>query len=162
MDWKKSKQTAQRLLDKYGSKVPPINVFDIASDEGLEIVYFKPDGEFHDVSGLLDKEDRKIYLNVEEPAERQTYTIAHELGHYLLDHKPDEYGVYKRHSFTDVDKPGAEKEADKFAAELLMPESMVTSTMKQYDLTRLDAQILAKLFGVSRSAMTFRLKSLGL
>lgn len=151
---------AQELREKYNITEPPVNVFDIVKGEGISISYFKPDKETEDISGLFDKGSMTIFLNVEETPGRQSFTLAHELAHYVLDHNPNEYGVYKRDHFNQPDKPEKEKEADLFAAQLLMPSDFTQKAMKEYSLSSDDSEILANLFGVSRSAMTFRLMNI--
>ncbi len=158
-DWDKARKVARELISKYNIKEPPVNVFDIAEDAGIKIVFFKPDKSTEDVSGLLEKDSKKIYLNASESAKRQAYTLAHELAHYFLEHKPNEYGVLKRDT-TYSSKPAKEQEADMFAAELLMPRKVLIDVKKKYHLTDDDVAILASLFAVSEPAMRFRLKSL--
>lgn len=154
------KDKAEAIRRKYNLTGPPVNLFAIAPNEGIEIIYFTPNEETSDVSGLLDKERRTIFLNVAESAGRQNFTLAHEFAHYFLDHKSDEYGVYRRDSLYAEGKPEKEQEADCFAAELLMPEPFITKLKARYDLTDRDAPTLAKLFGVSPSAMRYRLRDL--
>jgi Zn-dependent peptidase ImmA (M78 family) len=158
-NWNNAREKARALVARYDFKKPPINVFEIAENEGIKVVFFNPDGQTSDVSGLLEKDKKKIYLNATESPQRQAFTLAHELAHYYLDHKPDEYGVLKR-NVAYADKPPKEKEADMFAAELLMPTSIVIETKKKYHLSDDDYDILAAMFAVSESAMKFRLKSL--
>ena len=160
VDWNGVRTKAQEIRKKYGIQEPPVNIFDIANNEGIDIVYFNPDDDTKDVSGLLLKDKKRIYLNADEPAERQAFTLAHELAHYFLNHTPDEYGVYKRNSLYLEEKPPKEKEADLFAAELLMPKDLIVNVKKRYGIKDYDTLILSKMFGVSRSAMAFRLKNL--
>ena len=158
--WEAARAKAKEIRERYHPGEPPVNLFEIARSEQIEIIYFKPDEKTKDISGLLNKEDNKIYLNVSESAARQNFTLAHELAHYFLDHKPNEYGVYRRDSLYLQEKPDKEQEADCFAAELLMPSDLIKKIKKTYDLQDDDAVVLAKLFGVSTSAMKYRLKEL--
>lgn len=52
---------------------------------------------------------------------RRNFTIGHEVGHYVLDHQ---IATAREHEAART--PYQEREADVFAAELLMPELMVT------------------------------------
>jgi Zn-dependent peptidase ImmA (M78 family) len=57
-----------------------------------------------------------------------------------------------------------EKEANYFAANILMPENIVKDYIEKNDIDfyeDLDIQKMAKAFGVSSSAMTYRLINLG-
>jgi Zn-dependent peptidase ImmA (M78 family) len=159
-NWTTVKAKAKNVRKKYVNDGPPVNVFDIAMQEGINIVYFTPDQNTADISGFLEKNSKTVYLNTEESSARQNFTLAHELAHYFLEHKPDEYGVYKRNSLYSEKKPEKEQEADLFAAELLMPKSMITKAQKEYGLSDSDSTALAALFGVSPPAMKYRLRSL--
>jgi Zn-dependent peptidase ImmA (M78 family) len=153
---------ADAVLNSYSIAAPPVDVFDIAKREGIEVVYFKPTGDFSDASAILDKDKKIIYLSIEDGAARRAFSLAHELGHYFMKHQANEIGLLLRHAIY-ADKPKPEKDADLFAAELLMPKKMLKDFIKAYSInTKDDAGVilLARSFGVSRSAMQFRLKSL--
>jgi len=153
---------AKQVLDDNQIHDPFVNVFDIAAAEGIAIKYRNFPADVRDVSGFYFQKDKTIYLNVEDSAERQVFTIAHELGHYFLEHKPDEYGVYRRLNNYEGVKQEKEREADCFAANLLMPEKMVKEELEKYPFLKGDsAPLLSLRFGVSSSAMRNRLKNLG-
>lgn len=154
---------AHEVLRKYQITSPLVNVFDIAEREGLKIEYrIFPNGN-SDISGFLMADEKTIYLNVDNSAERQAYTVAHELGHYLLGHGADRYGVLRRvNDYSSDEKTQEEKDADRFAANLLMPEEMVRGELKKYPFLKDAPQILAAKFGVSVSAMKYRLMNLGI
>ncbi len=156
-------EKAQEILKKNSITSPFVNVFDIAEREGLKIEYrVFPNGN-SDISGFLMADEKTIYLNIDNSPERQAYTVAHELGHYLLGHAPDKYGVLRRaNDYTNTEKSQEEKDADRFAANLLMPEKMIRRELRQYPFLKDAPQILAAKFGVSVSAMKFRLMNLGI
>lgn len=156
-------EKAQEVLRKYQVTSPLVNVFDIAEREGLKIEYrVFPNGN-SDISGFLMADEKTIYLNVDNSAERQAYTVAHELGHYLLGHEADKYGVLRRvNDYSSDEKTQEEKDADRFAANLLMPERMLRNELKKYPFLKDAPQILAAKFGVSVSAMKYRLMNLGI
>lgn len=155
---------ALHVLKRYKITQPWVDVFEIAENEGFTIKYFQPQSaKQREYAGL--SKDKVIYLNSEDSPQRQTFTIAHELGHYFLEHNPDDFGVYYRNSFYKEDKPENEIAADLFAAALLMPRGFVIATIKKYNLdikTSADVFTLARLFGVSKTAMKWRLHNLGL
>lgn len=164
-DWKKCRSKAEAILKKYSLKKPFIDVFDIAQGEGIDITYFQPQNATDEgISGFFYKDDttktKRIYINKADSPQRQAYTIAHELGHYFLGHKAGEYSVLLRQAVYTAKKDDTEKEADKFAAELLMPKEMLEAAKKEYRLTSNDELPLAALFGVSTQAMHNRLKNL--
>jgi len=156
----KVKQKASKVLSDNHIIEPFVNVFDIADEAGLSIEYRKMPQGNTDVSGFFDSKTRTIYVNVDNSIARRTYTVAHELGHYFLGHQPDEYGLYRRNNSYSGTKEEKEKEADCFAANLLMPEGMVRKELKEYPFLKSSIQLLADRFGVSSSAMTYRLINL--
>jgi Zn-dependent peptidase ImmA (M78 family) len=159
-DWASIKSKADAIRKQYIDDKPPVNVFDIAGREGVDIIYFVPDDNTDEISGLLDINKRTVYLNASDSASRQNFTLAHELAHYFLEHRPDEYGVYLRNSLYQEQKPEKEQTADVFAAELLMPRSFIRKIQNDYSLTDDDALALARLFGVPKAVMQYRLKGL--
>ncbi|QCT41101.1 ImmA/IrrE family metallo-endopeptidase [Candidatus Saccharibacteria bacterium oral taxon 488] len=159
-DFKRIEQKASKVLSDNYIIEPFVNVFDIANGEGISIEYRKMPQGNTDVSGFFDSTTRTIYVNVDNSIARRTYTVAHELGHYFLEHKPDEYGLYRRNNSYDEIKEQKEKEADCFAANLLMPENMIRKELREYPFLKSSIQLLADRFGVSPSAMAYRLMNL--
>lgn len=86
------------------------------------------------------------------PRHRQRFTLAHEIGHWVL-HRDDH--TYFAH------RPGSrgryEREANQFAAELLMPFPALQKAAGQMAFRE-----LATYFEVSREALAIRLEETGL
>ncbi|CAM4127853.1 ImmA/IrrE family metallo-endopeptidase [Pluralibacter gergoviae] len=146
--------TAKSLLAKYWKGGLPISPSKLAAAEGLTVEPFA-DHQHRNLSGEVD--GKVIRYNPTDSGKRQRFTVAHELGHYMLGHG---------HAFRD---PSAhfsmsyydprEVAANKFAAEILMPELAVKVLIKQRKIT--DIKELARIFDVSINAMSYRLQSLG-
>jgi Zn-dependent peptidase ImmA (M78 family) len=127
-----------------------------------------------DISGLLviERGCGVIGYNSAHARVRQRFTIAHEIGHYLMHVKPstqsrlfiDRYVAFR----DDESSAGSdleEVEANAFGAALLMPGPLIREEIRrrQLDLDDEDDLIaLAKRFHVSTSAMSYRLVNLGL
>jgi Zn-dependent peptidase ImmA (M78 family) len=149
-----AERKALEVLKRFGLGEPPVPVEDICRAEGLGVCA-RP---FDYVAGLFVNDDvfPVIVTNSRQPSTRQRFTVAHELGHYYLRHA--------RGSFAE---PGGasrqEREAERFAAYLLMPAAWVRRYWTTY---RANAEnrvsIIAALFDVSRAALRIRLKELGL
>ncbi len=159
-DFNRAKAEAEQVLRNNFITQPPIVAETVARNYGLNVRFlvFKP--EFFNVSGFIDNKGCLI-VNAEESPRRQNFTIAHELGHYLLGHlqSPD-YGVlYRRPMGEQPDKP-IEQEANCFAANLLVPEGMLRDTLKEFPFA--DNHQLGILFGVSADVIGYRCKDLGL
>jgi hypothetical protein len=122
-----------------------------------------------EVSGMLLPTERRIVLNATEalhedrPIRRQRFTIAHELGHWVchcLEGKaPHLQPSYCRPvDMTTAAERVLEREANVFAAELLMPEEAMRAAWAGSP----DVASVAERFGVSPLAAQWRLYGFGL
>lgn len=155
-NYTKARQEAKRLLQKYRVDEPIIPIFDIVEKEGLEIQAMEMPPALENVAGFLEPDKKMIYINVNDPPNRQTFTVAHELGHYILAHNKDNLNVLLRYPLLqNAKKDPLEQEANCFAAELLVPSKMLKRVMKKYSLEKGDEEILAGMFGVSKDVMKY-------
>lgn len=112
-----------------------------------------------DISGAYDKKNRSIYIAQSDSYSRKAFTIAHELGHYVLHESKDVETLTRAEALRlGEKKPDIEQEADWFAASLLMPRKM----LERFWAITYDVDRMARLFRVSYSLMDYRLKHLGL
>ena len=112
-----------------------------------------------EVSGMLFPTERLIFVNGGEPETRRRFTIAHELGHWVCQCLEGHTApLYCRAEDIGVDPRARalEREANVFAAELLMPETGV----REEFATSVGG--CAQAFGVSEEALRWRLYNLGL
>lgn len=123
-----------------------------------------------DVSGLFVMTDNKavISFNNNEDIKRIRFTIAHELGHFILHSKEQPFFIDKtskvmyRNAASTTGEILKEREANAFAASLLMPRELIKDEISNCPENIDDAiKYLAKLFKVSEQAMSFRLSNLG-
>ena len=124
------------------------------------------------MSGFLyrDNASAVIGVNTHHAPVRQNFTAAHELGHLLLH---DQEQLHVDHGFRvrlrdDVSSQGtdeAEREANLFAASLLMPKEFLEADLaSEESVDLLDDGLLcdlARKYGVSTQALVNRLKNLG-
>lgn len=165
----KIERKAQRLLSHY--RKPPIPVNSIAEKLGLEI---EPVQLSDDISGLLVVSDDHgvIGVNKEHALVRRRFTVSHEIGHFVLHRQEEQLFIDKSYKAFFRDRKSAsgslrrEREANAFAAALLMPSALIVKAAKAYEfeLGEEDGPVtdLAELFQVSTQAMTFRLVNLGI
>lgn len=159
-------KTAWRPSVDGGDVELPVNPFEIAQALGIKAFSAALDGG---VSGMLVKragEDAEIYVHAADSENRQRFTCAHELGHYIRRTAAEdtewEY-VEHRDLLTSQGTNPDEIYANKFAAALLMPREVVEARLNELGSRGLGAApSLAVEFGVSADAMQFRLKNLGL
>jgi Zn-dependent peptidase ImmA (M78 family) len=159
---------ARRLLKEHGTTLP-IDIAAIVKRLGVG-VRLQPMEE--SVSGMLVIRDGRATIGVNQShhPNRQRFTLAHELGHYLLHSKRTQVFVDSSTMFfrdglaaEGIDK--VEIDANAFAAELLMPEGVLRDITRHQPLDAFDdraIQSLAVKFGVSVRALTIRLTKLGL
>jgi Zn-dependent peptidase ImmA (M78 family) len=163
---REAEQEARKLLAEASVAGPPVDVDALARIAGAE-VRRRPNSP--DISGLLYRQDDDLIIgvNADDSPARQRFTIAHEIGHLRL-HKSGFFvdRAYRASRENLPSDPDEERQANWFAAELLMPETMITTVARnvvdQRSVTD-DALIgaLAERFNVSRQAMGFRLLNLG-
>lgn len=151
---------AKDLLSRYWDGTLPVNVNLIARQMGLRVA-----GELSlRDSGYVRREEGGvvIHYNATEAHVRQRFTIAHEIGHYALGHLEGQQVCFRDppHNFSARSNDSREREANAFAAELLMPEKVLRYVILEKGLR--DIGRLANLFNVSSSAMSYRLVNLGI
>lgn len=146
----------------------PVNPFAIAQRLGIKL--FTADLD-EGVSGILVKrpgQDAEIYVHASDSPNRQRFTCAHELGHYVKRSAAGEEDweyVEHRNLLTSQGTDAEEIYANRFAASLLMPSDAVRelhARLTQAGNSPPPAAALAAEFGVSADAMQFRLANLGL
>ena len=132
---------------------PPVDIEKVANEWGLRVEYVDRPAGLH---GQVFTDRAVIEVATEDPPTRQHFTIAHELGHYVLKHNP----VYSGAEPEEITDPRDinEREANIFAAELLMPEEWVR---EDWMIIR-DARKMAGLYCVSDESMWYRLEGLRL
>ena len=148
-----SRARAGRLLAELGVDSAPVDVEHVAGLLGLAVRAVDGDSRF---SGRLLVQRLEIQVNADLPHHQRRFTIAHEIGHFILRHDPV-VSVVSPRSHADPLRAN-EAQANSFAFELLMPEALVK---RHWAATR-DYRDLAALFAVSQEAMFSRLERLGL
>lgn len=136
------------LLDKIGGRVAPRDIF--SDTENADSIKVDPTGRF------------TIYISGLASAERDRFTIAHELGHYFL-HFPIIRSKYPGQVMvatrwvddTDNIQRRAEWEANWFAAAFLMPSAAFKNSIERHARNMV---LVAADFGVSVHAATVRAK----
>lgn len=149
----------------------PVEVSEIARELGVEV---QENPAEDDLSGFLYRDRNRnitvIGVNASQAPTRRNFTTAHELGHYLLHdfddvHVDRQFKVWLRSEVSSQGTDEEEKEANLFAAELLMPAKFIERDIDEIGtIDLMDEGVLKELaekYGVSTQAMTFRLAYLG-
>lgn len=159
----------EKLLIDYGVTEAPTPIYRIAKACGSRISVDFLKG---DLSGFLYRDNKLavIGVNTHHPQVRQNFTVAHEIGHLLLHDQAQlqvdhEFRVRLRNDLSSQGTNESEREANFFAASLLMPKKFLAKDLdgKEYfDLCDDNfLHILARKYGVSAQALVNRLKNLG-
>lgn len=148
-----AKNLAKKLIKDTKIKEAPVSLRTviefIQTTHDLRVIAH---GFSDNVSGLLvkcttlDDEYFVIGFNENQPWCRRRFTIAHEIGHLLFGHTCNK---------TENNKDDNEKEADIFAAELLIPKEILKRDFKA--TPKID--VLSKKYLVSQQAMSIKITS---
>ena len=147
-----ARSAARRVLKKKGVTSPGTPIAEIVVDLGYRLLELDwPQG----ASGILLEEKKVIAVNANHAAVRRRFSAAHELGHICLNHDL----WFDDNHLVSIDSPPIggfegrppvpEREADIFAAELLMP----LAVLKRVATRGTRPQELAQAFEVSEEAM---------
>lgn len=166
----------ERRLTVEKSEIAVVARYMATAPVDLKAIFAELDVEYHaalmdGASGSISRNGDKftVTVNILESENRQRFTAAHELAHYLL-HRDLLGDGKKMHRHVDTLFGGAksadglifkrshEVEANRLAAQIVMPKKLVES---EYANTP-DAGVLATKFGVSKAAMDIRIQTLGL
>lgn len=166
---------ANKILLKQDISHAPVDVEKIATSLDIKVVRVKFSKD--EISGAIKMKGKDgspvIAVNENHCKERQRFTIAHEIGHFIL-HSIENFHVDSTQSpvyFRDANAVSTttnikEVQANQFAAELLMPREMVISDLQgDYKLKNNNEDVhviagLAKKYNVSQQAMIKRIGSL--
>jgi Zn-dependent peptidase ImmA (M78 family) len=135
----------------------PLNVQAVAEYLGLEVVEEPMDD---DLSGYLEARGGTwvVGVNAFHHINRKRFTIAHEIAHFMLHSEHQASFQDRTFSRREADPNPMEREADRFAAELIMPAPEVRRLIAS-GTTSLSG--LAEIFRVSALAMKYRVQNLG-
>jgi Zn-dependent peptidase ImmA (M78 family) len=154
-DFRRAKMEALNILRAKNIIAPPVDPISLARGLGLEVFFVEFSVEDQNISGFYDADDDAIFVNKDEFPLRQTFTIAHELGHKLLHEewaKSVDYRILLREQTEDAKRDPREREANTFAANLLVPRFMLDEYWPH-----LDVKALSRLFAVSVPVIENRL-----
>jgi hypothetical protein len=152
---------AKRVLGNFKNEALATDPFGIADQVGITV---KPkDSSEPGVSGFLMRVGNQFGIQYARHLANQgfiRFTVSHELGHYFLPGHPEHLfpsgtGVHEsRSGFISSDR--YERQADHFAAALLMPETPFKSEMNKAGDGLAAIETLSNLFQTSMTATAIR------
>ncbi len=153
-------KTGQKRIDKAVDKIllqtnlsyPKDSLLNIVKtlDIAVKSVDFGKYG--NEISGVIQSKPPVIFLNKNHSKERQTFTLAHELGHYVLHKGNGKLRIDKYNYGANTKEAKEETEANYFAASLLMPKDEFLLIWGRAET----AKEVSQYFGVSESAVVNR------
>ena len=146
-------RAASSLRNDWGLGTNPIpDMAELMEDRGVKVLFC----QMSNVTGLTAQvrgdnmpDAHVIVVNEEDTRDRQRFTIAHEIGHMVLDLPPT------------MDR---ERAAHRFAGAFLMPEEVLWSKIGKHrsDIDWKELLVLKMMYGMSVQAITYRCKDLGI
>ena len=153
MDPADAEHAANGLRVHWGLGTDPIpNLVELLEERGIKVLSMS----LGNIDGLTARVRREngaplavIVVNNKDWGERQRFTMAHELGHMVLDVHP---------------KVNEEKAAHRFAGAFLMPAETLRVEIgkRRKSMGWSELFDLKRIFGVSVQALTYRCKDLGI
>lgn len=138
---------AEAILNKMGIKRLPIELKAVCAYLGIEL---KQSNLLHHDGMLLQSHKNNIIIvDKKQRTERKRFTIAHEIGHYVMGHR----GI----SYLGGKDAIEEQEANVFASELLMPTKYM---LHLWSLESLYMGLVAGVFDVSQTAALIGIEQL--
>jgi Zn-dependent peptidase ImmA (M78 family) len=145
-----SEAAAAALRQLWGIGQQPVHaLIPLLESKGVRIFSLSIDALEVDAFSMWKDSLPFMFLNTRKSAEHSRFDVAHELGHLVL----------HRHGAPNGRE--AEREADAFASAFLMPPGSVRSHAPRFPILAHLIKLKAT-WGVSVSALTYRLHALGL
>lgn len=177
IDYEKVKNTAYAFLGKYTNGRLPVDLLHIINQiDNLHLMKYsafakKQKLPLKEVCDLLQSEDGALwyqpntnsyillYNDTVPSKERIRFTIAHELGHYVLRHNElTDKTILSRYSLTTQEYNDFETEANFFAKHLLVPFPVLGNYVQFFH--EMDTTFIQSVFNVSYSVASFVIKNL--
>lgn len=148
------------IVRKYMINIP-VKVGDLAQELGLKVIRGPLEPKISGwIKPSLDAPARfEIKVNKYEVPERQRFTVAHEIAHFLLHRHEIGSGVVDSIMYRSSLTSRKETEANQLAAEIVMPAQAVRQELQRLGGTSAENVVeeMAEVFRVSIPAMKIRL-----
>ena len=148
----RAQEKAVELLDEFGiDEIQDVDIRDLVYAKG--VIYKEAPLEHYDGRIVYGNRGRAlITVNSNLTYEpRKRFTIAHELGHFVLGHNHKEVAHDDQASLEYYQNGSLETEANQFASELLMPTSIF---LEYLEGERFSPQLMHDLAGEFRTSVT--------
>ncbi len=143
--YKEAEAKAHEVWKELGESEVPTNLQSIVKKLGIPVK--KVEGI--DIEGLaFSSRGGEVFImfNGSDPLARRRFTVAHEIGHFLLDHIPIEGATEQ------ISQNAQEKEANTFSSHLLVPRADLKEFVKNKNKTLED---IVGRYNVSKEVATY-------
>lgn len=155
-EWNQLELGIRALIEEF-QDAPPVRLPELARALGVPI---KAATLAPGISGEIRPSGNGfvIRINRHDPIKRQRFTVAHELAHFLLHRDQIGNGITDDVLYRSTLSDRREQQANRLAADILMPEALLTEAQQAADEKGVgDAALyLSDLFAVSEAAMRIR------
>jgi Zn-dependent peptidase ImmA (M78 family) len=159
-EWQLLTENEQNAILKH-QQVLPIQIGSIAKELGLVV---KSSTLQAGISGEIREENDKfvIRVNRHDSKSRQRFTIAHEIGHYLLHRDRIGDGIVDDILYRSSLSNALEAQANRIAADILMPIKLINESLNSLSSKKGEAlyESVAQIADVSPTALKIRLGKL--
>jgi len=150
-DYNSVEIAADKLREYWKLGTAPLyNLVEIVEDKGIRIYEIETSDEFDGISAWVD-DIPVIAVNLKNEPVRRRFTVAHELGHILLEFEGED------------DLQGREKICHAFAGAFLLPRDIIFSELgskKRSRIAILELEKLKEIYGISIQAIMIRIYKL--
>ncbi len=124
-----------------------VGLINLLESKGIKVIEIDSEPDFDGVSGLIDEKYYFIAVNRNYNPERKRFTLAHELGHLVLEIN------------SGLDK---EKICHSFANEFLLPSEVFKAIMgdRRHDISLNELRTIQRDYGISVDAQMMKARSL--
>lgn len=162
-EWRSLPQAVREELRAHQGSAP-VKLGPIAKILGLKLTASTlPAGISGEIRPDADSESGfNVRVNRHDSGKRQRFTVAHEIGHFLLHRDQIGTGISDDVLYRSTLSDRREAEANRIAADLLMPEHLIAEGLAKARELEVEDEVLylAEAFDVSEAAMKIRLEML--
>lgn len=156
LEWKRLSEEAQAIISKHQTCLP-IAVGAIAKDFGIKILKSTMPGS---ISGEIREADGVVTIKVNrhDVKERQRFTIAHEIAHFLLHRDRLANGITDDVLYRSRLSDELEREANRLAADIIMPAHLIKKALDENGMLKPEdrQKKVSELAQVSLAALKIR------
>ena len=156
-EWNRLSEDQKVIIESKHTDLP-VKIGQVAQELGLKVKSATLDAN---ISGMILSEDEGhlIKINRHDVKERQRFTLAHEIAHFLLHRDFIGDGIEDDVLYRSRLSDSLEVEANRLAADMIMPWGKVQEELAKISDKKREIQNeeLAEKFGVSVTAIKIRL-----